>query len=59
MGYLVKAAKINASSLKQAIAYGTIAASFNIEDFGLERTSRLTLAELERRLKQFRKCILF
>ncbi len=59
MGYLAKVKKINAASIKKAIAYGTIAASFNIEDFGLNRTSRLTLNDLERRLSSFRKHILF
>jgi len=57
MGYLTKSKKINEASLKKAVSYGTIAASFNIEDFGLKRTSCLTLEDLERRLAKFRKCI--
>ena len=59
MGYLAKVKKVNANTLKRAISYGTIAASFNIEDFGLNRTSRLTLDDLEERLSKFRKCVLF
>ena len=59
MGYLARVRKINAQSLKKAIAYGTVAASFNIEDFGLNRTARLSLKDLERRLSRFRKSILF
>lgn len=59
MGYLAKAKKINEASLKQAIAYGTVAASFNIEDFGVNRTSRLTLGDLKNRLSRFKKCVLF
>jgi sugar/nucleoside kinase (ribokinase family) len=59
MGYLTRAKKINAQSLKNAIAYGTVAASFNVEDFGLNRTARLRLKDLEQRLNQFRKFILF
>lgn len=59
MGYLAKAKKINEASLKQAIAYGTVAASFNIEDFGVNRTSRLTLEDLKNRLSRFKKCVLF
>jgi sugar/nucleoside kinase (ribokinase family) len=54
MGYLSKAGNINALSLKKAIAYGTIAASFNVEGFGLERTAKLTLKDVERRLLSFR-----
>ncbi|MFH0913149.1 MAG: PfkB family carbohydrate kinase [Candidatus Omnitrophota bacterium] len=59
MGYLTRVQKINADSIKKAIAYGTIAASFNVEDFGLDRTSRLTRKDLERRLAGFRKHVLF
>jgi len=59
MGYLARRGKINEASLKKAISYGTIAASFNIEGFGLSRMSRLSLTELKLRLKQFKRCILF
>lgn len=59
MGYLTRAKKINAETLKKAIAYGTIAASFNVEDFGLNRTAELTLKDLEHRIAKFRKYILF
>ena len=59
MGYLTKAKKINAANIKKALAYGTIAASFNVEDFGPKRTSRLKLVELENRLKKFKKYVLF
>ncbi|MFH0739350.1 MAG: PfkB family carbohydrate kinase [Candidatus Omnitrophota bacterium] len=58
MGYLAKTKKINEASIKKAISYGTIAASFNIEDFGLKKTSRLTLEDLERRLVIFKKYVL-
>jgi len=59
MGYLSRAAKITPSRIKKALAYGTVAASFNVEDFGLARTSRLTLAKLEQRLAKFKTCFIF
>lgn len=59
MGYLAKIKKINERSLRRAIAYGTIAASFNVEDFGLNRTAKLTRQDLENRLNRFRKITLF
>ncbi len=59
MGYLAKAKKIDAGSIKKALVYGTIAASFNVEDFGPDRTSRLKLSDLEKRLSEFKKYILF
>jgi hypothetical protein len=42
-----------------AIAYGTVAASFNVEDFGLNKTSELKIKDLEERLKRFRKITFF
>jgi cytidine kinase len=57
MGYLARARRIDRASLKRAVAYGTIAASFNVEDFGLEKTSRLTRKDLERRLVIFKQII--
>jgi sugar/nucleoside kinase (ribokinase family) len=58
MGYLSTVRKINEKAIHKAIAYGTIAASFNVEGFGLERTSRLTLKDVEKRLNFFKKHIL-
>lgn len=59
MGYLAKAKRINESKIKNALAYGTIAASFNIEGFGLDKSSRINLKDLNSRLDKFRKLILF
>ncbi|MBU1125162.1 MAG: bifunctional hydroxymethylpyrimidine kinase/phosphomethylpyrimidine kinase [Candidatus Omnitrophica bacterium] len=56
MGYLAKARKLDERTIKRALAYGTIAASFNVEDFGLYRTSRLTHADLQNRLRKFKNC---
>lgn len=59
MGYLARAKKIDAASLKKAVAYGTIAASFNVEGFGVERTAELGLKGLEERLAEFRDIVYF
>ncbi len=59
MGYLSRAGKINKLSIKKAICYGTIAASFNVEGFGVERTCRLNLGQLEKRLKEFKDIAIF
>lgn len=59
MGYLTRVKTINETAIKKALAYGTVAASFNIEGFGLEETSRITKGDLEKRLTQFRKSVLF
>lgn len=59
MGYLARAGRVNAQGIKKALAYGTVAASFNIEDFGLDRTAGLVLGDLQNRLSGFRKSVLF
>jgi sugar/nucleoside kinase (ribokinase family) len=58
MGYLSTLRKINEKGIRKAVCYGTIAASFNVEGFGLERTARLSLKDIENRLKFFKKHIL-
>ena len=59
MGSLTRAKIINEAAVKKALAYGTVAASLNIEGFGLERVSRITMQDLNKRLAQFRKSVLF
>ena len=41
--------------LRQAMAYGSVLASFNVEDFGTERVRSLTREEIDERLREFRR----
>jgi sugar/nucleoside kinase (ribokinase family) len=41
--------------LRQAMAYGSVLASFNVEDFGTGRVRSLTRDEIEARLRDFRR----
>ena len=41
--------------LRQAMAYGSVLASFNVEDFGTERVRSLTREEIAARLREFRR----
>lgn len=59
MGYLTKENRLSRKVLKRAALYGTIAASFNVQGFGLERTSRLTAKDLNSRLSEFKGYISF
>lgn len=59
MGYLAGIRKINPASIKKAIAYGTVAASFNVEGFGVDKTSCLNKEDLTSRLAKFRSYTLF
>jgi sugar/nucleoside kinase (ribokinase family) len=41
--------------LRRAMAYGSVVASFNVEEFGTERVQRLTLDEVNERFAQFKR----
>jgi len=45
--------------LRQAMAYGTVLASFNVEDFGTSRVSSLTMEQIDDRLAAFKKMAAF
>ncbi len=53
MGYLAEAGAIDAAAMKKAIAYGTVTASFTVEDFSLDRLHNVTREELDGRLAEF------
>ncbi len=53
MGYLAKEGN-DEKNIKLALAYGTIMASFTVEDFSLERLKKVTNKEIEMRLKEFK-----
>ncbi|MCM8801087.1 MAG: PfkB family carbohydrate kinase [Candidatus Omnitrophica bacterium] len=59
MGYLARVDRISPTEVKKAVVYGTIAGSFNIEDFGIERTLNLTLRDFKERLIRFKRIIGF
>ncbi len=55
MGYLTKVGEVTADTLKQAIAYGTIMASFTVEKFSLDRLRELDQKQIQERFELFRK----
>ncbi len=42
-------------ALRRAVVYGSTLASFNVQDFGTERVSRLTREEIDERFEEFRR----
>ncbi len=54
MGYLTRSPKINDMIFKNAVAYGTIISSFNVQGFGLKGTAFLKRDDIEKRLKEYR-----
>jgi sugar/nucleoside kinase (ribokinase family) len=55
MGYLAKAGRADFESLKTAIAYGTVVASFAIADFSLLGLSSISRADIDKRFGALRK----
>ena len=45
--------------MRCAMAYGSVLASFNVEDFGTERVQRLSKEEIEERLRDFQRITRF
>jgi len=59
MGYLASTGEPTFENLKRAAVYGSIVASFAVEDFGLESLRRTRLQDIEERLSLFRRICTF
>jgi cytidine kinase len=59
MGYLASEDKFDPVSLKRAMAYGILVASFNVEDFSLERMKQVERSDLELRMQQYERMLKF
>jgi sugar/nucleoside kinase (ribokinase family) len=54
MGYLANTGNLSDEGVRQAIVFGSVMASFNVEDFSLNRMKRLTYPEIEIRYRNFK-----
>lgn len=59
MGYLAREGNFEPNTLKKAMAYGTLMASFNVEGFSFDRLSQITLDDLDRRMEEYQKMLRF
>jgi sugar/nucleoside kinase (ribokinase family) len=55
MGYLASQGEINDETLRRAMIFGSVMASFNVEEFGTERVARLTHDEINQRFREFKQ----
>jgi sugar/nucleoside kinase (ribokinase family) len=53
VGYLAKTDRVDAATMRRAIVYGSVVASFAVEGFSLDRLVRLTPDEIEGRYEAF------
>ncbi len=59
MGYLAQRTRTDFGSLKQAIAYGTVVASFAIADFSLDRLASINKTDIDSRFETLQKLTSF
>lgn len=59
MGYLAQSGTVDFETLKTAIAYGTVVASFTIADFSLSGLTSIDRSDIDKRLEILRKLTQF
>jgi sugar/nucleoside kinase (ribokinase family) len=59
MGYLARQGRLDEATLRRAIVYGSVMASFTVEDFSLERLRRLKESEIGERFESFQELVRF
>ena len=59
MGFLSKAKKIDESSIRKSIIYGSIMASFAVEDFSVNRLLEITKEDIAERYNHFKEITRF
>ena len=59
MGFLAMRDATDFATLKQAVVYGTVTASFTCEEFGPERLARVSREMIDERYEAFRKLVTF
>ncbi|HEX7955666.1 MAG TPA: PfkB family carbohydrate kinase [Pyrinomonadaceae bacterium] len=55
MGYLASQDSTDEATMRRAMIYGSVLASFNVEEFGTDRVRRLTHAEINGRFREFKR----
>jgi len=55
MGYLSSQEKLDEAAMRRAMIFGSVMASFNVEEFGTARVRRLTHAEINERFSAFKR----
>ncbi len=59
MGHLAALGRFDPQALKEALAYGTVTASFTVEDFSLDQLEKLDRSMVDQRFKEYRQMLSF
>jgi len=57
MGYLAKTDKINEKNMKNALLWGSVMASFTVQDFSINRFLKIKRKDIEDRYRDFKRLI--
>jgi sugar/nucleoside kinase (ribokinase family) len=55
MGYLSSQEKLDEAAMRRAMIFGSVMASFNVEEFGTARVQKLTHDEINERFRAFKQ----
>jgi sugar/nucleoside kinase (ribokinase family) len=55
MGYLASQGELDEAAMRRAMIFGSVMASFNVEEFGTDRVRRLTEDEINGRFRAFKQ----
>ena len=59
LGYVARENKINDETFRKGVIYGSIIASFNVENFSFVQLEKLTVEELNERVEKFKQLTAF
>src|SRR5215831_15369225 len=54
VGYLAKAGRFDEATIRKAVIYGSVMASFDVEDFSLNRLQKLSPSQIQERYRAFK-----
>jgi sugar/nucleoside kinase (ribokinase family) len=59
MGYMARAGELSDQNIRRAVVYGSTLASYNVQDFSLNKFKKLTVKEIDERYEEFRHMVFF
>lgn len=59
MGHIARTGEFSETNIRRAVIYGSTLASYNVQDFSLNRFKRLTIREIEDRYEEFKRIVFF
>lgn len=59
MGYVASTGEATEANIRRAVVYGSTMASYNVQDFSLERFKRLSIQEVDERYSEFKRIVFF